>query len=99
MTIDEVFLRRLESLARIELTKEERVSIREDLERMVNSFQRLKDIDTAGSRPMVSPVMKKDVFYDDTECESSDYREIQDLAPDIKEGRIVVSEKDRERQS
>ncbi|MEM6699810.1 MAG: Asp-tRNA(Asn)/Glu-tRNA(Gln) amidotransferase subunit GatC [Bacteroidota bacterium] len=52
MKIDEKLILRLEKLARLELSPEERVTIRKDLENILKMVATLESIDTSGVEPL-----------------------------------------------
>ena len=52
MKIDEKLILRLEELARLELLPEERVTIRKDLENILQMVATLESVDTTGVEPL-----------------------------------------------
>lgn len=52
MKIDEKIILRLEELARLELSPEERVTIRKDLENILQMVAKLESVDTTGIEPL-----------------------------------------------
>ncbi|MEL6720506.1 MAG: Asp-tRNA(Asn)/Glu-tRNA(Gln) amidotransferase subunit GatC [Bacteroidota bacterium] len=52
MKIDETLILRLEELARLELSPEERITIRKDLENILQMVAKLETVDTKGVEPL-----------------------------------------------
>ncbi|HMN89325.1 MAG TPA: Asp-tRNA(Asn)/Glu-tRNA(Gln) amidotransferase subunit GatC [Saprospiraceae bacterium] len=53
MTVDEQLISRLENLARLELSAEERQHLRQDLNRILAMIEKLQELDTTGVAPLV----------------------------------------------
>ncbi len=53
MTVDEQLISRLENLARLELSDEERQHLRQDLNRILAMIEKLQELDTTGVAPLV----------------------------------------------
>ena len=53
MIIDEKLILKLEDLARLPLTSEERARLRVDLEEIVGMIEKLKELDTTGIAPLM----------------------------------------------
>jgi len=53
MKIDEKLILRLEELARLELSSEERTTIRKDLENILQMVTQLENVDTKGVEPLI----------------------------------------------
>lgn len=53
MIIDEKLILKLEELARLPLTSEERARLRVDLEEIVEMIEKLKEVDTTGISPLM----------------------------------------------
>lgn len=65
MTIDDAEVRRLERLARIRLSDEERETVRGDLERVLAHLGELAAVDVDGLEPMLRPVVVEDGTRED----------------------------------
>ncbi len=52
MTIDEALILRLEELARLELSPEERESLRDDLNAILQMVEKMREVDTEGVEPL-----------------------------------------------
>ncbi len=90
MKIDDLQFRRLETLARLPVSPEERTRIKADIERILDYMERLNELDVADLEPMVRPndlvnQTRKDVVK--TNLLSED---ILENAYDVQEGCIVV---------
>ena len=53
MTIDDKLILRLEQLARLDLTEEERISIKGDLGKIFDMFEKLSEVDTKNVEPFI----------------------------------------------
>jgi len=87
---------RLESLAesaKIELNGKDKVSFKKDLDKLIKSFDILKDVETTDIKPMINVHDYRNVFRDD-KVENNDYNKNQEVAlrnaPNKKEGFILV---------
>ena len=78
---------RLESLAQITLSEEEREQAAEDLEKMLGLIGKLEDLDTEGVEPMSHVLPVQNVFREDLEGEGGDRR---CSVPSGRDGMFVV---------
>ena len=67
MSIDESVISKLEILAKIKLTPEERTEMKGDLDKMLKMVDKLSELDTSGVEPLVymheeKNVLRKDVI-------------------------------------
>ncbi len=53
MTIDRELVLKLENLAKLELSEEERAKLRSDLNNILSMVEKLQELDTAGVEPLV----------------------------------------------
>lgn len=83
-------IRRLERLARIRLTDEERVTVRGDLERVLGHLGELAAIDVEGLEPMLRPVHVEDGTRADEVRPSLDPETVLDLAQARADGFLRV---------
>ena len=65
MKIDEALISRLEQLARLELSDEERVALRNDLNAILQMVEKLQEVNTEGVEPLtnmtdIPPVLRPD---------------------------------------
>ena len=87
MKIDEAMIRRLETLARIELTAEERTRLSEQLDRIVGYVEQLTEIDTDDVAPTIAVVHhKQSALRPDEPRPGLDREVILGQAPDAKDG-------------
>lgn len=63
--INEKILGNLEELARLKLKAEEKEKMLKDLEKILEHFGELKELDTKGILPMVGGTFSKNVFRED----------------------------------
>ena len=70
MKITEELIDRLANLSRLEFQGEEKLAIRQDMERMLNFIEKLNEVDTSGIPPLVhihsDPIpLRPDVIVDE----------------------------------
>jgi aspartyl-tRNA(Asn)/glutamyl-tRNA(Gln) amidotransferase subunit C len=53
MKIDDSLIDKLSTLAKLQFNGKERVQIKEDMERMLDLFDKLEEIDTTGVEPLI----------------------------------------------
>ena len=77
-----VDIRLLQELARIKLSKEEEKEMLNHIERMIASFERLKEINVEGVEPLVDPLEREAPLAEDMVGRSMDRIDALNLAPD-----------------
>ena len=65
MAVDESVISKLEKLAKIKLTSEERSEMKGDLEKMLKMVDKLSEVDTSGVEPLVYMHEEKNVLRKD----------------------------------
>ena len=65
MAIDKATLEHLAGLARLELDAREEEQMLRDLEKILNHFQELQDLDTASVSPLAGGIALKNVFREE----------------------------------
>lgn len=65
MAVDESVISKLEKLAKIKLTSEERTEMKGDLEKMLKMVDKLSEVDTMGVEPLVYMHEEKNVLRKD----------------------------------
>ncbi len=90
MEINDEFMRRLEELAGLELSPEEREALRGDLERILSYFQKLQELDTEGVPPYEPLPGVRNVFREDEPKESLPQGEALKNAPRRSDGYFLV---------
>ncbi|UBV42171.1 Asp-tRNA(Asn)/Glu-tRNA(Gln) amidotransferase subunit GatC [Deinococcus taeanensis] len=89
--IDAAQIDHLAQLARLHLTPEERVSMAEDLGRVLGYFEQLGEIDTTGVEEMQRPVTLVNVLRDDQPGEAFPVAVVTALAPEsMPDGHVRV---------
>lgn len=88
--IDAAQMNHLASLARLELTPEERETMTQDLSRVLGYFEQLREVDTDGVEEMQRPVTLVNVLRDDVPGEPFATSVIDGLAPETQDGFIRV---------
>ncbi|AIZ44926.1 glutamyl-tRNA amidotransferase [Deinococcus radiopugnans] len=88
--IDAAQMDHLASLARLELTPDEREAMTQDLVRVLGYFEQLRDVDTDGVEEMQRPVTLVNVLRDDVPGGAFPASVIEALAPETQDGFIRV---------
>jgi len=88
--IDDKIIEYVSSLAKLDISPEDRMSVAEDMNRMIEYIDKLKELDTGDAEPLnqIHPVVN--VMRDD-EVESFEHSEAMlKSSPDIKNNMYVV---------
>ncbi len=72
----------LQELARIRLTEEEEKEMLSHIQRMIASFEKLKEVDVEGVEPLVDPLERRAPLAEDMVGRSMDRIDALNLAPD-----------------
>ncbi|GGO30865.1 Asp-tRNA(Asn)/Glu-tRNA(Gln) amidotransferase subunit GatC [Deinococcus humi] len=88
--IDAAQMDHLASLARLELTPDEREAMTQDLSRVLGYFEQLREVDTSGVEEMQRPVNLVNVLRDDLSGAAFPLSVIETLAPETQDGFIRV---------
>lgn len=88
--IDAAQMDHLASLARLELTPDEREAMTQDLVRVLGYFEQLGEVNTDGVEEMQRPVTLVNVLRDDTPGTAFPASVVQALAPETQDGFIRV---------
>ena len=77
-------------LAKLELSGEEKEQAKKDMESMLDSVDKLNELDTDGVEPMSHVFPVNNVFREDIVTNGDDREEILKNAPERKDGAFVV---------
>ena len=77
-------------LAKLELSEEEKLAARSDMERMLDYIDTLNELDTEGIEPMSHVFPVQNVFREDVVVNGDDRENILKNAPEEKDGSFVV---------
>ncbi|CAM3866292.1 Asp-tRNA(Asn)/Glu-tRNA(Gln) amidotransferase subunit GatC [Deinococcus frigens] len=88
--IDAAQMDHLASLARLELTPDERAAMTQDLSRVLGYFEQLREVDTSGVEEMQRPVNLVNVLREDVPGEAFPPSVIEALAPETQGGFLRV---------
>ncbi|OLV19789.1 Asp-tRNA(Asn)/Glu-tRNA(Gln) amidotransferase subunit GatC [Deinococcus marmoris] len=88
--IDAAQMDHLASLARLELTPDEREAMTQDLVRVLGYFEQLREVNTDGVEEMQRPVNLVNVLRDDVPGQAFPASVIEALAPEMQDGFIRV---------
>ncbi len=72
----------LQELAKIRLTEEEEKEMLSHIQRMIASFEKLKEVDVEGVEPLVDPLERQAPLAEDMVGRSMDRIDALNLAPD-----------------
>ncbi|SMB91730.1 Asp-tRNA(Asn)/Glu-tRNA(Gln) amidotransferase subunit GatC [Deinococcus hopiensis] len=89
-TISEAEVQHLAHLARLQLTPEERETMREDLSSILGYFQQLSAVETGGLEEMQRPVALVNVLRDDQPSQPFPPEVLAALAPEMQDGFVKV---------
>jgi len=90
MKINENDIIKVAKLARLELSPDERDELSRQLSGIIEHVEKINELDTSGVEPADHIVDVKNVFREDIVHESIDRSELEKIAPDFREGHIVV---------
>jgi len=90
MNIDDKMLKYIFELAKLELDEEKKESLKNDLEKIIDYMEILKQADTEGVVPMSHTFMDTDVFRDDVIKKPMKNEDILSNAPETKDGYFVA---------
>jgi len=88
--IDEGLIRHLESLARLQLSDEQRRSIEKDMREILSYMELLNEVDVDGVEPMYTPIESNSDLRLDEVRPFEDVEAIKMNFPKRKDGHIVV---------
>lgn len=88
--IDAAQIEHLANLARLQLTPEEKISMQEDLTRVLGYFEQLNEVNTDGVEEMQRPVNLVNVLRDDVPGEAFPPAVVAALAPEMQDGQIKI---------
>ena len=77
-------------LSKLEITDEEREQASLDIERMLDFFDKMNELNTQDIEPMSHPVDTKNIFRDDVVMNGDMSQEILGNAPGTKDGMFCV---------
>ncbi|MCP3931416.1 MAG: Asp-tRNA(Asn)/Glu-tRNA(Gln) amidotransferase subunit GatC [Bacteroidetes bacterium] len=90
MEIDVKLISRLEELARLELSLEERERLQKDLNNILKMVEKLEDLDTTGVEPLVYVSEEQNVLREDVVKNQVEKRKALMNAPDKNENFFKV---------
>lgn len=86
----EMNIENVAKLARLELSPDEKDEFSRQLNGIIQYVEKINELDTSGVEPADHIVEVSNVFRDDAVQESIDRSELEKIAPDFREGHIVV---------
>jgi aspartyl-tRNA(Asn)/glutamyl-tRNA(Gln) amidotransferase subunit C len=88
--ISDAEMEHLKELARLELSPEETASLKKDLNKILASFEQLRELDTEGVEALVRPVHSTNVFREDAGRPGLSQEEALKLAVEEEDGFFKV---------
>jgi len=80
----------LKSLARLEIAQQETQDLKEDLNKILESFEAIRHLDTDDVEELTRPVSSNSVYREDKLGSSLDYDRVQGLAIETEKGFFKV---------
>ena len=90
MKIEEKDIIKVAKLARLELSPDEMNEFSRQLNGIIQYVEKINELDTSGIEPADHIVEVKNVFRKDIVQESINRSELEKIAPDFRQGHIVV---------
>ncbi|MEP7129042.1 MAG: Asp-tRNA(Asn)/Glu-tRNA(Gln) amidotransferase subunit GatC [Chitinophagales bacterium] len=90
MQIDDHLVDKLSTLARLEFAPEERMQLKDDLEKMIAFISKLEEVDTSGVAPLIFLSEETNVFREDEVKETITREEAMMNVPVSEDGYILV---------
>lgn len=88
--IDDKMIEDMTILAKLNLTKDETEEIKEDMVKLLEYVEKIKELDTEDVKPMCQIFSNNNVFRDDVVISEDDRENILANAPERKEDAFVV---------
>ena len=88
--IEAAQVQHLATLSRLELTPEEQAGMLSDLNKMLEYFEKLQELDTDGVPEMQRPIALMNVMREDVPGELFSQQTVLELAPESQDGFIRV---------
>lgn len=82
MTVDRVLISKLEKLARLKLSEEEKTDLMTDLDKMLQMVAKMEELDTSDVEPLIYISEDSNVLRTDEVKNQVDRQAALDLAPD-----------------
>lgn len=90
--IDDAAVKHIEMLAKLELSDEERSQAKQDMNRMLDYIDKLKELNTNGVEPMSHVFPMQNVFREDVVANGDDSENMLKNAPRSRDNMFVVPE-------
>lgn len=81
MQVDDALIDKLSRLAMLSFSEEERASVKADLEKMIGFVDKLRELDTTGTTPLLHMSNNRDVLREDQPAHMLTREEALRLAP------------------
>lgn len=90
MSITNADMEHLKNLARLELNHEETLSLKDDLNKILESFEQIRHLDTSHLEELVRPISVSNVFREDIILPSLPVSVVEALANETENGFFKV---------
>ena len=88
--IDDDMLEYIGILSKLELKDDEKEKARYDMEKMLGYVDKLNELDTEGTEPLVQAIDMQNVFREDVVTNGDDREDMLRNAPALKDGQYMV---------
>lgn len=90
MYIDDALVLKLENLAKLRLSEEERMTIRQELTSIIGMFAKISEVNTKGVKPLIHMSSGFNALREDSGAVSIDFEAIRVIAPALLERYFAV---------
>ena len=90
MYIDDALVLKLENLAKLRLSEEERMTIRQELTSIIGIFAKISEVNTEGVKPLIHMSSSFNALREDSGAVSIDFEAIRVNAPALLERYFTV---------
>jgi aspartyl-tRNA(Asn)/glutamyl-tRNA(Gln) amidotransferase subunit C len=90
MNVDEALVLKLEKLARLKLTDTEKEKLKNDLDKIINMFSMVAEVNTENVAPLIHMSNETNVLREDVIGNHLDISKMNDVAPLIKHNMFAV---------
>ncbi len=90
MEVNDALIENLANLARLKFSEQEKASVKDDLQRMIAFVEKLKEVDTTGTEPLLHMTEAMNVYREDVVKGSMNKRDALHNAPDANDNYFKV---------
>ncbi len=90
MEVNDALIENLANLARLKFNEQEKASVKDDLQRMIAFVEKLREVDTAGTEPLLHMTEAMNVYREDVVKGSMNKKDALHNAPDTNDNYFKV---------